>query len=75
MAIDTDDMEEFITINRPYLPVVIRFLITLAFSGGIAALEKVFEDKGALTKSAKYGFNTGIIIMTLLMAYNFTVSY
>ena len=75
VATDTDDMEEFTTIKRPYLPVAIRFLITLGFIGGIAALEKVSEDKGALTKSEKYGFNTGIIIMTVLMAYNFTVSY
>ena len=75
VATDTDDMEEFTTIKRPYLPVAFRFLITLGFIGGIAALEKVSENKGALTKTEKYGFNTGIIIMTVLMAYNFTVSY
>lgn len=49
-------------------------LVTLLLLGGTVGLLKGFEAKGALTRSQKYFFNTLIIVLTLYLALNITVS-
>lgn len=42
--------------------------------GGTIGLLKGFVAKGALTRSQKYFFNTLVIVLTLYLALNITVS-
>ena len=58
-----------------YLWSLFRLVVTLLLIGGIAGILKSFEAKGALTRTEKYVFNTAIIMFTLILGINITVSH
>lgn len=60
---------------RLYLWSLFRLVITVLLLGGAAGILKGFEAKDALTKREKYVFNTSIIMLTLLLGINLTVSH
>ena len=57
-----------------YLRGLFRVLVTVLLLGGTVGLLKAFSDKGAMGKVDKYTFNTLIILLTLLLGVNVTVS-
>ena len=57
-----------------YRSALFGILVTLLLLGGTVGLLKGFVAKGALTKRQKYFFNTVIIVLTLYLALNITVS-
>ena len=69
--------EEIITndeVKSPYAWFFWRYLTSVALIMGIVILALVHEDKGGLTRNQKYIFNSEIIMLTLMLGLNMTVS-
>lgn len=71
-------MREEITTNdevkSPYAWFFWRYLISVVLIIGIVILARVHEDKGGLTRNEKYIFNSAVIMLTLMLGLNMTVS-
>ena len=57
-----------------YLGSLFRVLVTVLLLGGTVGLLKAFSEKGALGKAQKSTFNTLMILLTVLLGINMTVS-
>jgi len=69
--------EEIITndeVRSPYAWFFWRYLTSVALIMGIVILALVHQDKGGLTRNQKYIFNSEIIMLTLMLGLNMTVS-
>ena len=57
-----------------YLWGLFRVIVTVLLLGGTVGLLKGFSGKQALDKTQKYTFNSIMILLTLLLGINMTVS-
>jgi len=69
--------EEIITndeVKSPYAWFFWRYLISVALTMGIVTLGMFYENKGGLSRNEEYLFNSMIIMLTLMLGLNMTVS-
>lgn len=62
-------------VRSPYAWFFWRYLTSVVLIMGIVTLALVHEDKGGLTRNQKYIFNSSVIMLTLMLGLNMTISF